>query len=89
MIVRFYASLRDVTGTKEARIAGCKTVGELLKRMCDKYGKAFEDLLLRDGSLIVGVMVLVNGTHIAHLQGLDTLLSDDCVVDVFPPVAGG
>jgi len=57
--------------------------------MCDKYGKAFKDLLLRDGSLIVGVMVLVNGTHIAHLQGLDTPLSEDSTVDIFPPVAGG
>lgn len=81
--------LRDITGTKEAQIKGCRTVGELLDSLCSKYGKAFERLLLHESSLIPGVMVLVNGTHIAHLQGLDTPLSEDSTVDVFPPVAGG
>ncbi len=89
MIVRFYATLREITGKKEAQIKGCRTVGELLGSLCGKYGKAFEKLLLHESSLIPGVMVLVNGTHIAHLQGLDTPLSDDCTVDIFPPVAGG
>ena len=89
MIVKFYATLREITGTKEKNTKGYKTVGELLKVLVREYGNCFEKLLLQGDSLIPGAIVLVNGTHIAHLQGLDTPLSEDCTIDIFPPVAGG
>ena len=89
MIVKFYATLRDVTGSREKRVEGYETVGELLKDLAKTYGRDFERLVLKGDGLVQGAMVLVNGTHIAHLQGFDTPLGKDSVIDVFPPVAGG
>lgn len=36
-----------------------------------------------------GYMILLNGINIRLLKGLDTALSDNAVIDVFPPAGGG
>jgi len=36
-----------------------------------------------------GVIILVNGKNIEHLEKLDTKLKDGDVVSIFPPVGGG
>ncbi|HCA40738.1 MAG TPA: hypothetical protein DEP01_04035 [Aminobacterium sp.] len=39
--------------------------------------------------LLMGTIIMVNGKHIVHLQGLDTPLNDSDTVNIFPPVGGG
>lgn len=89
MIVKFYATLREVTGTKEKNVRGYKTVGELLRGLIATFGQDFEQLVFHDDSLVEGTIILVNGISITHLEGLDTPLSENCFLDIFPPVAGG
>lgn len=36
-----------------------------------------------------GYMILLNGINIRLLKGLDTVLPDKAVIDIFPPAGGG
>ena len=90
MIVRFFATLRDLTGGAELNWdAPAADLGELLEALARRYGPAFRRTALADERLAPGVMVLVNG-HNARLAGgtLAPLQPDD-EISIFPPLAGG
>ncbi len=90
MQVRFFATYRDITLTKSIEVPAPETVRGLLDLLSEKYGKAMHDkLYLPDGSLSWDAIVLVNGRHVVHLQGLDTTIAEPDVVSIFPMVAGG
>lgn len=89
MKVKYFAYIRDYTGSKEIEINHCKTLRELLLKLCGKYGKKFENKIFKGESLSNEVIILVNGRNIVHLQGLDTLLSPEDEISIFPVVAGG
>ena len=79
--VRFYATLRRVTGTREAGFEA-RTVKELLDLLSRRYdGKL-------DGYLKIST-VLVNGQNVIHMKGGRTRLKPDDVVSIFPPMGGG
>jgi sulfur-carrier protein len=79
--VRFYASLRKVTGSREADIpAG--SVKELLGRLSSDYeGKLSRYLKIST--------ILVNGKNVILMKGKRTRLKPDDVVSIFPPLGGG
>lgn len=89
MKVKFFGNIRDITGTKEIQIKGAANLEQLLQELCDKYGKAFRDKVLRDNDITNEVIVLVNGRNIYFTGGIDTVLSKDDEVSIFPVVAGG
>lgn len=90
MRLRLFATLRNLAGAKELEMEAPPTVGALLEELSRRWGKAFDDQLFDDeGHLLPGVIVLVNGRHIAHLDGRETPLCDGDAVDLFPPLAGG
>ncbi len=94
MIIRFFATLRNISGLKETTLPAPRNVQELLERLSLKYGDRFdrEIWLYRNNEkqdLLPGVIILVNGKHYAHLHGLATPLEETDVVSFFPPVAGG
>lgn len=64
------------------------TVGDLLSGLADEFPD-LEAQLFEDGELRDGINVTRDDKHVAHLDGLDTLLSDGDVVRVAPPVKGG
>ncbi|AAL80469.1 MoaD/ThiS family protein [Pyrococcus furiosus DSM 3638] len=82
MQVKLFATLIEFTGKRKLEIHGPKTVRELL----DKLEEMFPGF---KKELEQGYMILVNGKNIEHLQGLDTPLSDDDTVSIFPPAGGG
>jgi len=79
--VKFFATLRQVAGAREAQVeAG--NVKELLARLSADYeGKM--DRYLKIST------VLVNGKNVAHIKGRKTKLKPDDVVSIFPPLGGG
>jgi molybdopterin synthase sulfur carrier subunit len=89
MIVKFFAFIRDYTKTKEIAFEKCETVNELLCRLCDKYGQKFKDKIFVNGELSSEIIILVNGRHISHYEGIDTKLSSEDEISIFPVVAGG
>jgi molybdopterin synthase sulfur carrier subunit len=89
MVVKFFAYIRDYTKTKETKIDGCETVEVLLKELCKRYGSKFEKKIFINGELSSEIIILVNGRHIVHCNGIQTQLSSGDEVSIFPVVAGG
>ncbi len=82
MLVKLFATLIEFTGKRKLGISGPRTVGELLDEL-DRMFPGFKKELEQ------GYIILVNGKNIEHLQGFDTLLSDEDTVSIFPPAGGG
>lgn len=89
MKVKFFAYLRDYTKTKEVDINGCTTVLELLNLLSDKYGKNLSQALFKNSELSNEIIILVNGRHIVHLNGVKTAINENDEISLFPVVAGG
>lgn len=89
MVIKFFAYIRDYTHTKETKIDKCGTVKELLQTLCRVYGQKFEGKIFKDGELSSEIIILVNGRHILHYDGINTKLSEDDEISIFPVVAGG
>ena len=92
MRVRFFATLIEVAGRREVNISGVRTVKDLIEKLSEMYGDSFKSRIYVDAGrrrVKPGVVILVNGKSIYHLNGLDTELKEDDTVSIFPPVAGG
>lgn len=89
MIVKFFAFIRDYTGSKDMYTESCSSLRELLEKLCSIYGDRFRKKLLTGDSLSEDIIIMVNGRHIEHLNGLDTQLADNDEISIFPRVAGG
>jgi MoaD family protein len=90
MVVRFFASIRNITGAKEIEWAeATATVGELLRALSDRYGPEFQRWVYEGERLGGSVMVVVNGADARHKAGLATELAPTDVVSILPIMAGG
>lgn len=89
MKVRFFAYIREITGTKEIQHEHCLTVRDLLQELSQRYGHRFREKVLDGERLSSQVIILVNGRNIVHIKGLDTPLKEDDQISIFPVVAGG
>jgi len=92
MKVNFYATLRQITGTKtvEFHVDPGATVGELVETIVSQYPPMRRELLDEEGRLYGHVHVYINGRDTPLLEKrVDTVLSPEDKVDIFPPVGGG
>lgn len=91
MQVKYFAYIRDFTGCRSREEQYCTTVYELVHMLSDRYGARFRaKALSEDGeSLGAEIIILVNGRHVEHLDGIRTALKPTDVVSIFPVVAGG
>jgi len=90
--VKFFTTLREVTGKKEEEVESSSTitVKELLTQLSKKYGREFRDYVYDDkGEVRTYIQVLINGRDIDVFQGLETKLKEGDTVAIFPPVGGG
>jgi len=90
--VSFYATLRQIVGTKHLELALPEgaTVAELLEAVLRGYPDLGPFLFGDDGQLSRHVHVFVNGRGAVYLpRRLETPLAASDVVDIFPAVAGG
>jgi molybdopterin synthase sulfur carrier subunit len=86
--IRYFGPFRDLTKTTEEEVPGGQTVRDLLALLEARYGETFspsEKPVPVAGRLIL----LVNGRHVQHLDGLETHLSEKDVLSVFPLIGGG
>jgi molybdopterin synthase sulfur carrier subunit len=90
--VTFYATLRRVVGTKsvEFQLPAGATLRQLLEEMLRCYPALRPELLDANGDLYQHVHIFVNGRDAPFLENtLDTPLSPEDAVGVFPAVGGG
>ncbi|WP_340819383.1 ubiquitin-like small modifier protein 1 [Methanolobus sp. WCC4] len=90
--VKLFANLREIAQTSSLSITG-DTVKDVLLSLTEQY-PPLKELIFESGSadelrLCGYINVFLNGNNIKHMEGLDTTLSDDDEMGVFPPVSGG
>lgn len=92
MQATFYATLRQIVGGKTAvfDLPENATVRQLLDEMIRRYPGLRRELCDEQGQLYRHVHVFINGRDAPYLEnGLETTLSSDDIVSIFPAVAGG
>jgi len=90
--VKFFTSLREITGKKEDEIESSSsiTLEELLNLLSKKYGQQFTDYIYDEkGNIRTYIQILINGRGIKSFQGFETRLKEGDTVAIFPPVGGG
>jgi len=90
--VKFFTTLREITGKKEEEIESSSTITikELLTRLSKKYSREFVDYLYDEkGDIRTHIQILINGRDIDVFQGLETKLKEGDTIAIFPPVGGG
>jgi MoaD family protein len=93
--VRFFTTLREVTGKKEETIrfkTGEKvTVNVIIEKLAKKHGKNFTDYVFdrKTGNVKGFLQFLINGRSASTIKGLDTKLADGDILAIIPPVGGG
>jgi MoaD family protein len=90
MLIRFFASIRNVTRVKEIEWdEPTPTLGELLRLLSDRYGPEFHRWVFDGENLGGSVMVVINGDDARHQGGVATRLAATDVVSILPNMAGG
>lgn len=92
MRVHFYATLRDVTGTKtvEIDIPDYSTVRQLVDAVVTRWPPMREILLDPNGDMYGHVHVFVNGRDAPFLpEKMETVIKPTDVINIFPAVGGG
>ncbi len=81
--VKFFATLRDITGKREMEIKNVKNVAELLQHLYEMFGDEFRKEIEERN------MILVNGKNILDLDGYETKIKEKDEISIFPPAGGG
>jgi sulfur-carrier protein len=92
MKVNFYATLREIVGTKtvEFDVPEGATIRQLLALLVERIPALRRELLDEQGELHGHIHFFVNGRDAPYLvDALDTVLKPIDVISVFPPVGGG
>ncbi|MEW5945877.1 MAG: MoaD family protein [bacterium] len=81
IIVRYYATMRRLTGREEEKITAGAVRG-VVSHVRKSYDR-------RAAKQLEYCNIFVNNTSVAFLDGLGTRLKDGDTVHVFPPLGGG
>ena len=80
MMVRFFSSIKTITGTASVEIPHEKTIGDLALSLSALYPKMQFDN---------DIIILINGTNFYTLGGWETGLKPGDVIDILPVLIGG
>jgi sulfur-carrier protein len=90
--VNFYAMLREIAGRKtvELPVRAGATVRELLDAVIARFPEMKDNLFDEHGQLYGHVHVFINGQDAPYLEhALETKLTAEDAIDLFPAVGGG
>jgi len=92
MIVNFYATLRQIVGSRQVEFP--LPPGSTLRQLIGEIVRQFPDLRVEmldpQGNLYRHIHIFVNGRDSYLLvAGLDTILEPKDTISIFPPVGGG
>jgi len=82
--VKLFANLRQLAGTKELSTTG-STLGTVLNELIEQY-PALNGVVLENGQIRPHVVITINGHNATDLNAIVT---EQDVIAIFPPIAGG
>ena len=85
--VKLFGNLRKYIDGSQVQITGA-SVRLVVDALCDGDPHLC-DALLEDGSIRPHFKITINGHDIALAEGLDTPVSENDRIAIFPPIAGG
>jgi sulfur-carrier protein len=89
MTVKYFGDIRPLTGIKEEEWPQSQPeVRSLLKALGERH-PALANRVFEGDQLSSTLIVLVNGRSIDYLNGIETPLQPDDIIDVFPVEGGG
>ena len=83
-VVKLFANLRKLAGTKELSIPGA-TVRAVLNEVTSLH-PSLKDVILENETLRPHVIVTLNGINTSNM---DMQVADQDIIAIFPPIAGG
>jgi len=97
ILIKLFATLRLTTGIQTIDFSGESepSVDELIDVIQDRVdagGTGLDvrrELLLPDGRIRPGTILLIDGHNVLHADGLTTRVPSGSALSVFPPVGGG
>jgi molybdopterin synthase sulfur carrier subunit len=89
--VKLFATLRLNLGVAglEIEIDKPVTLLKLLELASQQLNTDIIPELIENGEIMVGTILLINGKNVLHAEKLKTLITEECKVEIFPPVGGG
>jgi len=91
MQVKVYAILRPILGSDvvPVRTQPGQTIQDLIDEMITRWPELRQELVDEDGNLLSKIHIFVNGRRISYLNGVNTVIPEDAIINIFPPVGGG
>ncbi|HLO28129.1 MAG TPA: ubiquitin-like small modifier protein 1 [Anaerolineales bacterium] len=83
-LVKLYANLRKLAGTKEVSITGT-TIREVLNELVQQ-NPPLSEMILQAGEVRPLIVITLNGHNVIDLA---TAVTEQDMVAIFPPIAGG
>lgn len=87
MKIKLFGGLRQRAGRAKLEASGA-TLGEVLYNLC-AHNQSLRAAIFEGDALRPHIRVMINGHDYELAQGLDTLVSADDQIAIFPPIAGG
>jgi len=83
-IVKLFANLRKIAGTKEASVMGA-SVGGVVSELVKRYPALAANLLV-DGQIRLHVIITINGHP---TDDVNAPVTESDLIAIFPPIGGG
>ncbi len=82
--LKLYVNLRKLAGMKELSIAGT-TIRALLNELVQQK-PSLGNMILQNGEIAPHIVITLNGKNVIDLE---TSVTEQDVIAIFPPIAGG
>lgn len=87
---KLFANLAEVAGERHVTVeTDVDTAGEALEALLDAHPALADRVLEESGGLADHVNLLLNGEDVTSAEGLETPVSPEDELALFPPVSGG
>ena len=83
-VIKLYANLRKLAGTKELVISG-STLAGVVNGLVQQHPSAGE-VIMQNGEIRPHIVITLNGQNITDFE---TSVREQDIVAIFPPIAGG
>jgi len=82
--IKLFANLRKIAETKELSVVGTSLIGVLTE--LEEVVPALDGVILEDGQIRPHFVITINGHN---EDDLDVTVTEQDLIAIFPPIAGG